>query len=62
MCRKQIEKVSNTVAEMLKIEEEKYTKTKFSNVFSNVSFHFDPPWPAAPFQVRRYGVTALSYQ
>jgi len=56
MSRKQNEKASNTVAEMLKIEGEKYTKTKFLNVFSNVSFHFASPWLAAPFQVRRYGV------
>jgi len=60
MCRKQNEKASNTVAEMLRIEGEKCTKTKLSNVFSNVSFHFASPWLAAPFQVRRYGVNILT--
>jgi len=49
MYRKQIEKASNTVAEKLKIEREKYTKTEFLNVFSNVFFHFAPPRPDAPF-------------
>ena len=34
---------------MLKTKKEKYTKTKCLNVFSNVSFHFAPLWPAAPF-------------
>jgi hypothetical protein len=49
MFRKQTERASNTVAEKLKIEREKYTKTKFLNVFSNVSFHFAPLRPDAPF-------------
>jgi len=52
MCRKQNEKASNTVAEMLKIEGEKYTKT----IFSNLSFHVASPWLAAPFQVRCFGI------